>query len=133
MTEQNRQWSRVGLGRPGRGRPLRRLPRFATDGRSRADEGGNTAPQHSWVVQRTRQDLRFLYRNSQVSRAKGRKGERENARAEVGERSVDWYVGLSPSRGKQTGLLSVGCCPPQVESECLAGDERGIALLRRSR
>ena len=118
------------------GRPLRRLPRFATDGRGRMREatlhhnmdgwlGGSTNPSRSPLLV------------SQLASQSGKEGrERGTAPAEVGEWSVDWYVGLSPSsRGKQTGhgLLSVGCCPPQVESECLTRDERGSALLRRSR
>ena len=45
MTEQNRQWSSVGLGRPPASPPS-----SVCDGRARADEGGNTAPQHGWMV-----------------------------------------------------------------------------------
>ena len=132
MTEQNRTVSGVMQGWVG---PAARFAAFLglrrTDGRGRMRE----ATLHRNIVGWFNEPVKISASCIATRKSVGRKGGRErgNARAEVGERSVDWYVGLSPSRGKQTGLLSVGCCPPQVESECLTRDERGSALLRRSR
>ena len=73
QTEHNRQWSRVGLGRPPASPPSSVCDGLA----SSLDEGSNTAPQHGWMVGWFNEPVKISASCIATRKSVGQKGGRE--------------------------------------------------------